>query len=110
MTRDRATLREAPARLDDAVFVAWAICLPFFRQPREYSELMRARRSEWFEGVAVPETELRAHSVFSEDLLRLELDELAAMVSARDAALRIIPYLGELPPGSSSSPAPGLTI
>jgi hypothetical protein len=44
----RAELRDQVPRLDDGVFVSWAICLPFHKQPRSYSELMQTRRADGF--------------------------------------------------------------
>jgi hypothetical protein len=90
----RGELNGLEPRLLDAVFAAWAICLPFFPQPESYTELMRARRAEWFEDVSDEQRDQRAIRFFSDDLLRLDLGELAEIVATEDAVERIEGYLG----------------
>lgn len=79
------------------------MCFPFFPQREEYSELMRARRREWFQGQPRYVAEFRARAFFTTDLLALELNELGALVNARDATSRIQQFLGEIPPMSRES-------
>jgi predicted RNA-binding protein with RPS1 domain len=83
-------------RLLDGIFAAWAICLPFFPQPESYTALMHARRAEWFEGVSDKLRDQRAIRFFSDDLLHLDLNELAEVVASADAVQRIEAYLGVL--------------
>lgn len=92
----RGEVRGLEPRLLDGVFAAWAVCLPFFPQPESYTELMRARRAEWFEGVSDEQRDQRAIRFFSDDLLRLDLHELAGIVATEDAVERIEGYLGVL--------------
>lgn len=93
----RSEIRGLEPRLLDGVFAAWAICLPFFPQPESYSELMRTRCVEWFEGVSEEKRAQRAVQFFSDDLLRLGLHRLAWIVAVDDAVERIQDYLGVLP-------------
>jgi predicted RNA-binding protein with RPS1 domain len=92
----RGEVRGQEPRLLDGVFAAWAICLPFFPQPESYTELMYARRAEWFEGVSDKQRDQRAIRFFSDDLLQLDLNELAEIVATGDAVQRIEGYLGVL--------------
>lgn len=96
IARRRGEVRGFEPRLLDGVFAAWAICLPFFPQPESYTELMRARRAEWFEGVSDEQRDQRAIRFFSDDLLKLDLHQLASIVATEDAVERIEGYLGAL--------------
>jgi hypothetical protein len=92
----RASLLGRSARLEDGVFSGWAVCLPIFKQHGNYTELMRARRAEWFGGVSRETGQIRAEQFFTSGLLVLELHELEAIVTSDDAVYRVEPYLGEL--------------
>jgi predicted RNA-binding protein with RPS1 domain len=92
----RGEVRGLEPRLIDGVFAAWAICLPFFPQPESYTELMHARRAEWFEDVSDMQRDQRAIRFFSDDLLQLDLNELAEIVASEEAVERIEGYLGVL--------------
>lgn len=92
----RATVNSVPPTLRDGLFSAWAICLPFFPQPRNYTSLMKVRRAEWFNNVSERERDQRARRFFTQDFLRLDLHGLAAIVANRNAMTLIRPYLGEL--------------
>ena len=106
IARRRSEIRGVGPRLLDGVFAAWAICLPFFPQPESYSELMRARCAEWFEGVSEEERDQRAVRFFSDNLLQLGLHELAWIVATDDAVERIQDYLGVLPDPGGEEESP----
>jgi hypothetical protein len=76
-------------RLEDGVFAAWAICIPMFPQPESYTELMRARRREFFSDVSPDDAFARGRQFFPSRLLRLQLHGLGNMVTAEDAAQQI---------------------
>lgn len=101
----RAEIHQRAPRIDDGIFAAWGICLPMFPQPRSYSELMRQRRREWFQGVPQEEATYRARNFFTVDFLRLDLGELASLVTREDAVNVIAPYLGESPGSTPTASA-----
>jgi hypothetical protein len=92
----RGSLFGNEPRLVDGLFAAWAICLPFMPQPASYTQLMQSRRHEWFGSAPTYLRELRARHYFTDALLILEIHQLAALVTADDAADRIQEYLGDL--------------
>jgi hypothetical protein len=72
--------------LDDGLFAAWAICIPSFYNPKSYTELMRRRMSEYFEGVGTEELVRRARDFFPPALLSLHLYQLGNFVSSPNGA------------------------
>jgi len=86
------------SRLDDGVFAAWAMCLPFSRKDNYYSELIRTRRQEWFYGVPASLAETRARLFFTRDFLLLDLGQLARLVASPPTSNELVGrYLGNLP-------------
>lgn len=92
----RAEVLQREPRLIDAGFAVWAICLPFCRQHESYSRLMQERRAEWFDTRSAEQRIERAQIYFTDAFLRLELDELARLVTAENAVELIAEYLGSL--------------
>lgn len=92
----RATVNSVPPTLRDGLFSAWAICLPFFPQPPNYTSLMKERRAEWFNNVPGRERDQRARRFFTREFLRLDLHGLAAIVANPEAETLIQRYLGTL--------------
>jgi hypothetical protein len=97
MGEHRADCLTRASRVEDGVFSAWAICLPFFRQRPAYTQLMQERRRMWFPPeLSSPERAHRARNFFSDSLLRMDLDQLGELVNAPGADERIGTYLGSL--------------
>jgi hypothetical protein len=97
MGEARASYLGRASRLEDGLFAAWAICLPMFRQPRSYTELMHDRRRSWFPpGLSSGERRERARRFFTESLYRLELHELGNVINSDMAEKTISDHLGSL--------------
>lgn len=94
IAQKRASVLYQSARITDGVFAAWAICLPFFPQPESYTQFMAQRRRQWFQGLDPKLLPVQASAYFSDSLLRLDLHQLAEIVTAEDAVTRIQEYLG----------------
>lgn len=73
--------------LDDGLFAAWAICIPGFYNPASYTDLMRSRMREFFDG-AISDEEIvsRARNFLPPAFLSFHLHQLGNLVSSPNGA------------------------